>query len=185
MIMRAFPIALSVLCACVTAGAQQRFSLAEDLAPYIPTPEILVQRMLDTARVGPSDVVYDLGSGDGRIVIMAAQKYGARAVGIEIKPDLCRRADERIRELGLEDRVRIVQDSALQVDLSPATVVTMYLLTTSNERLRPRLEKHLKEGTRVVSIDYPIRGWKPLEMLVVQTGMAQHRILLYKIGRTH
>ena len=181
--MRAFPIALSIVWMSVAAGAQQRFSVTENLAPYIPTPEIIVQRMLDAAQVRAADTVYDLGSGDGRIVITAAQKYGAHAVGIEIRPDLCQKATDRIKGLGLDDRVRIVQDSVLRVDLSPATVVTMYLMTASNERLRPQLEKYLREGVRVVSNDYPIQGWKPLEMLVVQTGTAQHRIFLYRMGR--
>ena len=140
--------------------------------------------MLEAGHVKAGDVVYDLGSGDGRIVIMAAQKFNAHSVGIEIRADLCRKAEDRIKALGLEDRVRIVQDSALRVDLSPATVVTMYLLTNSNERMRPSLEKYLKPGARVVSNDYPIRGWKPAEMLVVRTGTAEHRIFVYEMGRT-
>jgi protein-L-isoaspartate O-methyltransferase len=182
--MRPLAITLVLVWTALTAGAQQRFGPAENLAPYIPTPEILVQRMLEAARVKAGDVVYDLGSGDGRIVIMAAQKFNARSVGIEIRPDLCRRAEDRVKALGLEDRVRIVQDSALRVDLSPATVVTMYLLTDSNERMRPSLEKYLKPGARVVSNDYPVRGWRAAEMLVVRTGSAEHRIFVYEIGHT-
>jgi predicted RNA methylase len=183
--MRALAIALILSWASLTAGAQQRFGVTENLAPYIPTPEILVERMLEAGRVRAGDVVYDVGSGDGRIVIMAAQKFNARSVGIEIRPDLCRRAEDRIKALGLEERVRIIQDSALRVDLSPATVVTMYLLTDSNERMRPSLEKFLRAGSRVVSNDYPIRGWRASEMLVVRTGSAEHRIFVYEIGHTH
>jgi protein-L-isoaspartate O-methyltransferase len=182
--MRVLPIALLLVSAATSGSAQLKFGASEDLAPYIPTPEILVQKMLEAGHVKAGDVVYDLGSGDGRIVIMAAQRFNARSVGIEIRADLCRKAEERIKALGLEDRVRIVQDSALRVDLSPATVVTMYLLTNSNERMRPSLEKYLKPGARVVSNDYPIRGWKPAEMLVVRTGTAEHRIFVYEIGRT-
>src|SRR5207248_8625699 len=117
--MRNFPIALAVALASTAAYGQQ-FGAAENLAPYIPTPQILVEKMLEAGHVKPGDMVYDLGSGDGRIVITAAQKFGAKAVGVEIRPDLCRQATERIRSLGLQDRVRMLQDSALRIDLSPA-----------------------------------------------------------------
>src|SRR5215469_11830440 len=101
----------------------QQFGPMENLGPTIPTPEFLVDRMLEAARVKPGDTVYDLGSGDGRIVITAAQKYGAKAVGVELRPELCDKARERVKELGLEDKVTIVQGSALHVDLSGADVV--------------------------------------------------------------
>ena len=146
---------------------------------------MLVERMLDLGRVKPGDMVYDLGSGDGRIVITAAQKYGARAVGIEIRPDLCKHAMEQIKSLGLEDRVRMIETSALRVDLSPANVVTMYLLTSSNERLKPNLERDLKPGSRVVSNQFPIRGWKPLEVVMLKVGSADHNIYVYEIGKQH
>jgi predicted RNA methylase len=179
-------VLLFALLAATTAagGWAQQFGRGENLAPYIPTPQILVERMLELARVRPGDVVYDLGSGDGRIIISAAQKFGARAVGVELEPSLCRKAEERIRSLGLEDRVSVVHGSALRVDLTPATVVTMYLLTGSNEKLRPNLEKYLKDGARVVSNDYPIKGWKPVEMVIVRTGSMDHKIYLYSIGHT-
>jgi len=155
----------------------------ENLAPYIPTPEAIVDRMLDAAHIKAGEIVYDLGSGDGRVVIAAAQKYGAKAVGVEIRPDLCRQAEARIRSLGLEDRVRMVEGSALRVDLSPADVVTMYFLTTSNERLKPNLEK-MKSGSRVVSNEFPVKGWKPLEVVHVKNGSMEHSIYVYQIGRT-
>ena len=156
---------------------------AENLAPYIPTPQIIVERMLEAGHVKSGDVVYDLGSGDGRIVITAALKYGAHAVGVEIQPDLCRQAQERIKLLGLEDRVRMIEGSALHLDLSPANVVTMYLLTNSNERLKPNLEKYLKPGSRVVSNEFPIRGWKTTEVIQLKTGSLNHTIYVYEIGR--
>jgi predicted RNA methylase len=180
--MRVFPIALLLAAGTFPAGAQQ-FGTAENLAPYIPTPQEAVDRMLEAAHVKPGDVVYDLGSGDGRIVIAAAQKFGARGVGVEIRPDLCRRAKERIKSLGLEDRVSMVEGSALRVDLSAADVVTMYLLTSSNERLKPNLEKYLKPGSRVVSYEFPIKGWKPVEAIVLQTGKTEHLIYVYEMGR--
>lgn len=140
--------------------------------------------MLEAGHVKPGDTVYDLGSGDGRIVITAAQKFGAQAVGVELRPDLCRIATERIKALGLEDRVRMVQGSALRVDLSPANVVTMYFLTSSNERLKPNLEKYLKPGARVVSNEFPIKGWKPVETVRTKAGTLDHTIYVYEIGRT-
>lgn len=140
--------------------------------------------MLEAGHVKPGDTVYDLGSGDGRIVITAAQKFGARAVGVEIRPDLCRIATERIKSLGLADRVMMIQGNVLRVDLSGADVVTMYLLTSSNERLKPNLEKYLKPGARVVSNEFPIKGWKTVETVRVKTEpKMEHTIYVYEIGR--
>lgn len=181
--MRVLSIAL-LLASTAIPSIAQKFGAAENLAPYIPTPQIIVERMLEVGRVKTGDVVYDLGSGDGRIVITAAQKFGARGVGVEINPDLCRKAILQIKMLGLSDRVTMIEDSALRVDLSPANVVTMYLLTNSNERLKPNLEKYLKTGSRVVSNEFPIPGWKPVEMLEIKTGSVSHRIYVYEIGHT-
>jgi len=178
-LLTAFVIASSAL-----PAAAQKFGAAENLGPAIPTPQFLVDRMLEAGRVKPGDMVYDLGSGDGRVVIAAAQKFGARAVGVELMPDLVRKARERIQSLGLADRVSIVEGSALRVDLSPADVVTMWFLTNSNDRLRPNLEKHLKIGARVVSNEFPIRGWKPTEMIQVKVGKVEHTIFVYEIGHT-
>ena len=119
--------------------------------------------MLEAGHVKAGDVVYDLGSGDGRIVIMAAQKFGARAWGSRSARTCAGKPESASRRWGWKTGCAIVEDSALRVDLSPATVVTMYLLTSSNERMRPSLEKYLKPGARVVSNDYPISGWKPAE----------------------
>ena len=176
----------TVLAAAVFAlpVCAQQFGVAENLAPDIPTPQPIVEKMLEAGHVKPGELVYDLGSGDGRVVITAAQKFGARAVGIEIRPDLCRIATERIKAAGLEDRAKIVQGSALRVDLSPADVVTMFLLTTSNERLKPALEKYLKPGTRVVSNQFPIKGWKPVETVRARAGTMNYSIYVYEIGRT-
>ena len=139
--------------------------------------------MRNLGNVKADDVVYDLGTSDGRIVIAAAQKYGARAVGVEMMADLCRLAQRRIRELGLDDRASIVEGSVFHVDFSPATVVTMYFMTDSNERLRPNLEKYLKAGTRVVSNQFPIKGWKPVSVEHVKEGMV-YSIYVYEVGKT-
>jgi hypothetical protein len=180
--MRVLSIALLIASTALSSFAQ-KFGAAENLAPYIPTPEAIVMRMLEAGHVKADDVVYDLGSGDGRIVITAVQKFGARAVGVEIMPDLCRKATLRIKSLGLEDRAQIMEDSLFRVDLSPATVVTMFFLTSSNERLKPNLEKYLRPGARVVSNEFPIRGWRPTEVVHVKSGAMDHSIYVYQIGK--
>jgi predicted RNA methylase len=181
--MQALSIAVVVAFAAWPVSAQS-FG-AENLAPYIPTPQTIVERMLEAGHVKPGDTVYDLGSGDGRIVITAARKFGAKAVGVEIRPDLCRIANERIKAMGLEDRVHMVQGNALTVDLSSADVVTMFLLTASNERLKPNLGKYLKPGARVVSNQFPIKGWKASETIKAKAGTTSYAIYVYEIGRTN
>jgi protein-L-isoaspartate O-methyltransferase len=181
--MGVFLTALVIASAAFPAAAQQ-FGAAENLGPAIPTPQFLVDRMLEAGRVKPGEVVYDLGSGDGRVVITAAQHFGVRAVGVELMPDLVRKARERIVSLGLADRVSIVEGSALRVDLSPADIVTMWFLTNSNDRLRPNLEKQLKIGARVISNEFPVRGWKPTDVVHVKDGKMEHTIFVYQIGRT-
>jgi len=178
-----------LLAAFVVASAAlpltaQQFGPAENLGPAIPTPQFLVERMLEAGHVKAGEMVYDLGSGDGRVVICAAQKFGARAVGVELMPDLVRKARERVQSLGLADRVSIVEGSALRIDLSSADVVTMWFLTNSNTRLRPHLERQLKIGARVVSNEFPIRGWKATEMIQVRVGKVEHSIFVYEIGKT-
>jgi predicted RNA methylase len=181
--MRLLCAALLLSSAALSAMAQQ-FGAMENLGPPIPTPQFVVEKMLEAGHVKPGDTVYDLGSGDGRIVITAAQKYGAKAVGVELRPDLCDKARERIKELGLEEKASIIQGSALRVDLSAADVVTMYFLTSSNERLRPSLEHWLKPGARVVSNQFPIKGWKPAETVRVKAGSMEHTIYVYQLGHT-
>ena len=177
-------LAAFVVASAALPLAAQKFGPAENLGPAIPTPQFLVERMLEAGHVKPGEMVYDLGSGDGRVVICAAQKFGARAVGVELMPDLVRKARERVQSLGLADRVSIVEGSALRIDLSPADVVTMWFLTNSNTRLRPHLERQLKIGARVVSNEFPIRGWKATEMIQVKVGRVEHSIFVYEIGHT-
>jgi protein-L-isoaspartate O-methyltransferase len=169
------------LCAWQPSYSQQ-FN-KESLAPYIPSPQQVVDRMLSAARVKPGDLVYDLGSGDGRIIITAAQKFHARAVGVELRGDLCKSTQARIKSLGLEDQVRLIHGNLLKVDLSPADVVTIYLLTSSNEQLRPNLEKYLRAGTRVVSNDFEIRGWTPSGIVPIEAGGLLHYIYVYEVGK--
>ena len=179
-------LAIALTAAFVASPAySQQFGTAENLAPYIPTPQGIVEKMLEAGHVKAGELVYDLGSGDGRVVITAAQKFGARAVGVELRADLCRIAADRIKALGLDDRVRMLQGSALRVDLSPADVVTMFLLTSSNERMKPKLEKDLKPGARVVSNQFPIKGWKPADVVKAKAGTMEHTIYVYEIGRSN
>lgn len=148
--------------------------------PYVPTPQDIVDKMLELAKVTSDDVVYDLGSGDGRIVITAAQKYCAHAVGVEINPDLYRQSSERIKELGLGDRAHIQCEDMFNVSLHRATVVTLYLLTSFNEKLRPKLERELHPGVRVVCHDFHIPGWDPEKVVdVTSRNGLPHKLYLY------
>jgi 16S rRNA G966 N2-methylase RsmD len=133
---------------------------AVDLAPYVPTPSIVVDRMLELARLTRTDVLYDIGCGDGRIVIAAARKYGARGVGIDIDKKMVETSDRNARTAGVGSLVRFICMDATKADVSPATVVTLYLLPESNALLRPLLEKQLRAGARVVSHNYMIAGWE-------------------------
>ena len=121
----------------------------------------VVRQMLILAELKPEENFYDLGSGDGRTVIMAAKDFGAKAVGVELREDLTKRALNSIYELGLERKVEILQNDIFKVDLSSADVVFLYLTTNANEKIKPKLESELRPGTRIVSHDYEILGWKP------------------------
>jgi len=150
------------------------------LAPFVPTPDSVVEGMLELAKVEKTDRVYDLGSGDGRIVILAAQKYQAEAVGVEIDDELYKKSMARITGLGLQDRAKILHMNMYKVDLKPATVVTLYLLTSVNERLKPILERDLRPGARVVTHDFKIPGWEPVRTLDVMTDSGfSKKIYLY------
>jgi protein-L-isoaspartate O-methyltransferase len=155
----------------------------ERLAPFVPSPIEVVDRMLQLARVAEGDVVYDLGSGDGRIVIRAAEVFGAKSVGVELDRGLAEESRERIRERNLEDKATIIQGDLLQTDLSPATVVTLYLLVSANDKLRPIMEKTLKPGTRVVAHDMRVPGWESYREEAVTTGPQNgtHFVYLYRI----
>ena len=133
----------------------------ESDVPFVESPQPVVDRMLEVANVGEDDVVYDLGSGDGRIPITAARDYGARGVGIEIKPDLVRRARENARDAGVNDRVEFREGDLFEADISEATVVTLYLLPSVNLELRPKLFRQLEPGTRIVSHDFDMDEWEP------------------------
>jgi SAM-dependent methyltransferase len=164
--------------------AQQR-NLADykdNLAPYVVSPEHAVDKMLQMAHLKSGETLYDLGCGDGRILIAAAQRYKVKAVGIEISDHLARSAAERVKKAGLQDEVKVVRGDFMHTDLSGADVVTLYLATTANESLRPNLERYLRPNTRVVSYDYPIPGWKPVDTSESEGRHgANHTIYLYQV----
>ena len=154
------------------------------IAPYVPSPPQVIRQMLILAELKPGEVFFDLGAGDGRTVIMAAKDFGARAVGVELREDLVKKALSSIYEQGLQDRVTIVNGDMFNVDLTSADVVFLYLTTSANEKVKPKLEAELKRGVRVISHDYEIVGWKPVKVLNFcenQTlGYPSHTIYLYK-----
>jgi cyclopropane fatty-acyl-phospholipid synthase-like methyltransferase len=148
--------------------------------PFVPTPLDVAQKMLEIAKVQPDDVVYDLGSGDGRIVILAAQKFGAHAVGVELNSALYEESSQRIRKLGLQDRAQIIHENMFEVNVRHATVVALYLLTAVNERLRPMLERQLRSGARIVSHEFQVPGWRPDQTVeFVSKAGVPYKIFLY------
>jgi trans-aconitate methyltransferase len=162
-------LALIAALAVASTGAQPLKPLdKEPEVPYVPTHERIVAEMLKVAKVGKSDVLYDLGSGDGRIVITAAKKFGTRGVGVDVDPVRVKEARENAAKAGVADRVKFLQQDLFETDIREATVVTLYLLPEVNLRLRPKLLSELKPGTRVVSHNYDMGDWTPLKTLQVR-----------------
>jgi precorrin-6B methylase 2 len=154
------------------------------LAPFDPTPQEVVERMLALAGVKTGDVVYDLGAGDGRVVIAAAKKYGAKAVGFEIDPGLVKLARENVRKQGVDKLVEIRQQDFLTADLSPATVVALYLSYDGNLALRPQLMRQLKPGARIVSYTFNMADWQPKIVEAYRDAAGEsHALYLWEIGR--
>ena len=171
---------LLLFAAALTATAQEKKD-GEKLAPYYPTPETIVQKMLQLGGLKAGEKVFDLGSGDGRIVVMAAEKFRANAVGIELDKDLFRQSMDKIQELRLQKTARIINGDILQQDYSSADLVTVYLLPLSNDKVRPVLEKQLRKGTRVVSHDFEFRDWKAEKVETVEDDGEgrSHTLYLY------
>jgi len=154
------------------------------IAPFVATPLPVVKQMLILSEIKPGEIIYDLGCGDGRVVIMAAQDFGARAIGVEMREDLVKQALNKVTEMGLEGQVKIVQSDIFKIDLTQADVVTLYLTTSANDKVKPKLETELKPGARVVSHDYEILGWKPVKIDNFcenpRLGYPSHTIYVYK-----
>jgi SAM-dependent methyltransferase len=147
--------------------------------PYVSTPHPVVEAMLRLAQVGPGDVVYDLGCGDGRFVIAAAREFGARGIGVDIDPARIEEANAAARREGVSDRVRFLRQDLFGVDLSPATVVTLFLLPELNDRLAPKLRRELRPGARIVSHRWTIRGWPPDDAIGVDVDEVRHEAFLW------
>jgi tRNA A58 N-methylase Trm61 len=148
-------------------------------APFVQTPVEVAKKMIQLADLKPGQKLFDLGAGDGRLVIMAAQDTGASAVGVEMRDDLIERARTEIKKLNLQGKVTMIHDDFFNVDLSEADVVTLYLTTSGNERLRPKLERELKKGAKVISHDFKVGSWKPS---VVYNELLGHTIYSYDVG---
>jgi len=152
-----------------------------NLAPYVASPQPIVDKMLEIAAVKAGEVVYDLGCGDGRILIAAAQRYKAKGIGVEISNRLVRMTNDTVRRMNLQDMITVRQGHLLDVDLSDADVVMIYLETGSNDLLKPNLEKYLKPGSRVVSHDFEVRGWKATKVEKINAFNRNHTIYLYEL----
>lgn len=172
---------LGVLILLVAAAVAACARVPGQEVPDVRTPPAVVNEMLRLANVTSDDVVYDLGSGDGRIVIAAAKDRGARGVGYEIDPALVKQATDRARRLGLGDRVTFKQEDLFAADLRPATVVTLYLGTDLNRRLRPKLLSELRPGARVVSHGFDMGDWVPTQTMQVSSNQGSHVLYLWVV----
>jgi SAM-dependent methyltransferase len=150
---------------------------------WVPSDVAVVMKMLEMAQVKPGDVVYDLGSGDGRIVILAAQKFGARGVGVDLNGELVRQSRENAVKAGVADRVTFLQQDLFMTDLSEATVVTLYLFPDVNRRLMPKLRRELRSGSRVVSHDYDLGDWPPEKTVEVALPDRTHYVYFWRVER--
>lgn len=176
--MRGVVLAAALAVSISQNSPAQNSQYANKLAPYVASPVRVMDRMLELANMKPGETLYDLGCGDGRILIAAVEKYKVKAVGVEISPKLVAKARAAIEKAGVQDRARVIQGDVLNIDPDGADVVYLYLSTRLNEQLRPRLEAHLRPGARVVSHDYPVPGWKPTKVEETE-GSQRHMIFLY------
>ena len=166
---------------CAALGAQT--GDAEKLAPYYPTPETIVEKMLSLGGLKAGEKMYDLGSGDGRIVIVAAQKFHAEAVGVELDKDLCKQSTAKILKLGLDKNAHIVNGDLLKQNYSSADLVTVYLLPDAvNNKVQPLLDRQLKKGARIVAKDFDFRNWTPekVENIADDGEGRSHTLYLYR-----
>jgi ribosomal protein L11 methylase PrmA len=172
LLVAALTIGTAVCCTTIRSSAQR-----PTLAPYIQTPQDVVDRMLELAEVTSKDTVYDLGCGDGRVVITAAKKYGARGVGIDIDKDRIDESRRNARDAGVSSLVRFDRGDILAADVSPATVVMLYLVSSANLKLRPILTKQLAPGARIVSHSFGMGDWKPEKVDTFTDGRGDQRTL--------
>ncbi len=174
------PFLALILAAVVAASAQAPIMPKEPDVPYVPTHEKVVAEMLKVANVKKSDVLYDLGSGDGRIVITAAKKFGTRGTGIELLPSLVREARENAQKAGVSQLAKFVEGDIFEANISDATVVTLYLLPAVNMKLRPKLLA-LRPGTRIVSHNYDMEDWKPQKTIKLNLSDGEHTVFYWVV----
>ena len=177
-------IAAAMLLVVAVAAAQSPMPDKQPEVPYVPTADRVLDQMLDVAKITKQDVVFDLGCGDGRIVIAAAKRFGARGVGIDIDPQRIREANDNARAAGVQNQVKFILQDLFEANISSATVVMMYLLPDVNLRLRPKLLAELKPGTRIVSHNYDLGDWRPLrtiEVKQVETTNSDHTVYFWVV----
>ena len=178
-------IAVLLLSAALPCAAQGPFGkksadyYKRSLAPYVVSPQQIVDKMLDAASLKPGEMLYDLGCGDGRVLITAAQRYRAKAVGVELSEALATSTEETIKRMNLQNLITIIHGDLMNVNLSPADVVTIYLETSSNDLVRPNLEKYLKPGARVISYEFTVPGWKANKVEKIDAYNRMHQIYIY------
>jgi SAM-dependent methyltransferase len=153
------------------------------VAPFVPSPENVIHNMLKLSHAGPGDTLFDLGCGDGRILFIAVEKFDVdRAIGVELNPNMVKGINEKIKEKGLEKRIQVHNGNFFNVDISPATVVTLYLTTSGNTKLRPKFTEELKPGTMIVSHDFPIQEWDEFQSGSSPHSMGSHKIYVYNVS---
>jgi SAM-dependent methyltransferase len=179
-VLRAWIVALALAAGCARTTPAADTSTPKLDVVWVPSATEVISAMLETAKVGPGDVVYDLGCGNGEIVIAAAKLYGARAVGVDLDPARIRQAKLDATRAAVTDRVTFVEQDLFATDVSPATVVTLYLLPELNARLRPKLVRELRPGARIVSHDFGIGDWLPERTVEVPLART-HRVFLWRI----
>jgi len=164
-----------------SANAQETQEKIEKLAPYYPTPESIVEKMLELGGLKPGEKMFDLGSGDGRIVIIAAKKFKADATGVEFDEALYNQSSERIKKLGLASTARIIHGDIFKQDYSKADMLAVYLLPVSNDKVAKLLDQQLKKGTRIVAHDFEFSAWKPVKVVDIDDDGEgrSHRLYLY------
>jgi hypothetical protein len=181
---RGFPFLAAAAIACLAVSFAQEEKKPEDLGPYYPTPPIVVEKMLTLGELHRGELHYDLGSGDGRVVVMAAQKFGARSVGFEINPKLIEQSRAEILRFGLQDLASILHQDLMTADFSKPDLVTVYLLPASNGKLAPLLEKQMRPGTRVIAHDFAFPGWKAEKTITLDVAVdidgLMHTVYLYR-----
>jgi SAM-dependent methyltransferase len=176
-----YPIMALALIALPAAALEPPRPMAAKLAPYVTSPQPVVDQMLKLAGLKTGETIYDLGCGDGRILFSAVKNFNAKAVGVELSETLVRRTRDQSEALGLTGQVKVIQGDMMQVDLKDADVVALYLITEANDQLRPKFEKELKAGARVVSLEFKMRGWKPSKVEKVEAHRHPYTIYVYEM----